>query len=240
MHQGGLSGRWTHYVLTQRQSDHPIEHFLLNRAPVVKATQQRFQIFQQIIQAQIQDGVSFASIPSGFMGDLLLLDYRRAERFELAGIDLDPESLEGAKALAKERGLEAHVRLFLKDAWNLGVSGQYDLIASNGLNIYEPSEERTIALYRQFLGALKPGGLLVTSFLTPPPGQNHRCEWDMKKISMEDLFLQKIISADILESRWRCFQTREQMENVLRSAGYSEIEVIYDEARIFPTMTARR
>lgn len=45
----------------------------------------------------------------------------------------------------------------------------FHLIASNGLNIYEPEDDRVIQLYRGFHDALKPGGVLITSALTPPP-----------------------------------------------------------------------
>lgn len=238
MQEERLSGYWTHYVMTQRKSDYPLEQFLLNRAPVFKAAQQSSQIFQQIVQAEARDGISLASIPSGLMGDLLNLNYSGLKQFRLTGIDLDPASLDGAKALAKEKGLLRFSRFELKDSRNLGLHSEFDLILCNGLSIYEPNDEKTIALYKQFHAALKKGGRLVTSFLTPPPGFHHRCEWDIGKVSMEDLLLQKILFADIIGVRWQTYRTPEEMEHILVKAGFGDLEILYDDARIFPTVAA--
>jgi chemotaxis methyl-accepting protein methylase len=38
---------------------------------------------------------------------------------------------------------------------------EFDLISSNGLNIYVKDKEQVIALYQKFFDALKPGGTLV-------------------------------------------------------------------------------
>ena len=113
--RAGLNGYWTHYIISHplkgRQSNpnqnhtpfHPLEDFLLNRAPTCLATQQRFVIFKTLIQDHLQDGQSLASIPCGLMGDLLDLDFSNLSEFFLCGIDLDPETLSQAMSYAEEK-----------------------------------------------------------------------------------------------------------------------------------------
>jgi len=113
-----------------------------------------------------------------------------------------------------------------------------DLISSNGLTIYEADEDRVSELYRIFWRALKPGGKLVTSFLTPPPSLSPQCEWKSDKIDEHDLLMQKIIFVDIIEAKWQCYRSSEQIEKQLQAAGFKEIEFIYDEAKLFPTVVA--
>lgn len=100
------------------------------------------------------------------MGELLYLNYSAVRDFRLVGIDIDKDALAGAKALAQSLKLHKNVELLEKDGWRLGLKNEFDLISSNGLNIYEPDTNKVTELYRQFYLALKQGGKLVTSFLT--------------------------------------------------------------------------
>jgi hypothetical protein len=137
----GLNGYWTHYVCTypqwkHKESIHPLEKEILETFPVFIATQERFKIFQKLISQRIQSRRNFASIPCGLMGDLLLLDYGNQE-VTLHGIDLDEESLIKARNLASEKQLFLKTKFECKDAWHLQALNLFDLIVSNGLNIYE-------------------------------------------------------------------------------------------------------
>src|SRR5262245_66313047 len=107
-----------------------------------------------------------ASVPCGVMADLLTLKYPPGCSIHLAGFDLDDESSSLASKCAAQNGLP--VQLSREDAWKLSACGRFDVLASNGLNIYEPSDDRVTSLYAAFGSAMKPGGLLVTSFLTTP------------------------------------------------------------------------
>lgn len=62
----------------------------------------------------------------------------------------------------------------------------------------------------------------------------------MHKVNLDDLLLQKIIFSGILEVKWQCFRTLEQTDLQLREAGFSEINFIYDEAKMFPTVIAKK
>lgn len=250
--RNGLNGFWTHHIIShplkRRLSGlnsnnlpfHPLEDFLLNRAPTCLATQQRFAIFKTLIQDRLQNGSSFASIPCGLMGDFLDLDFSNLDEFFLCGIDLDPEALAQATSYAEEKKLVKNCIFFQQNAWNLQSESTFDLIASNGLNIYEPDDEKVIELYRQFYKCLKPQGTLVTSFLTPPPISGMKSEWLFERVNPQDALLQKIIFADILSVKWQVFRSEEMVKEHLSQAGFSEIEIFYDDAHIFPSVVAKK
>lgn len=249
---GGLNGYWTHYVVTHptvgrvtgldqnNQPFHDLEAFILNKAPSALATQERFSIFKSQIQARIHEGVSFASVPCGVMGDLLELDYSRITNFALHGIDLDPEAIHHAKRYAEQKGLLSHCQFAEKDAWELQINEQFDLLASSGLAIYETDDERVTDLYNQLCKALKPGGVLVTSFWTPPPAPGFKTEWKLDQVNPQDALLQKILLVDLIDAKWQVYRSEETTINQLKQAGFSEIEIIYDSAHIFPTVIAKK
>jgi SAM-dependent methyltransferase len=241
----GLNGYWTHYIacLYPRQrvagGAEPrtaLERALLDRSPTLLATQERFEHFRRLVAEEVSrragGSLSLASVPCGLMADLLTLDYSAARDVHLAGFDLDEESLGLAAEQAADRGLA--VELSREDAWALSARDRFDVLVSNGLNLYEPDEERVVALYERFAAALKPGGLLVTSFLTPP------AEWIMSRIDPEALRLQRIIFADIIGARWQCFRTSETSRAQLSRAGFTDIELVPDRANLFPTIVGRR
>lgn len=249
-HQG-VNAYWTHYMLThpwfgkktgknnRGESFSWMEDFLLNRAPLLLATQERFEIFLKENQKVVADNAKLACIPSGMMGELLYLNFDNIKQIELIGVDYDPQALIDAKTLAEDQSLSHHISLLQRDAWNLSVENQYDLISSNGLNIYEPDPVKVKELYRQFYLALKPGGKLVTSFLTFPPMLTDHCEWDMSVINMQDLATQKTVFVDIIGVKWQqCYQSSEQAMEQFESLNFKDIKFIYDKAKMFPTVIA--
>lgn len=166
--RGGLNGYWTHCLIKKNrlhikdESSFPhsfVEEFLVNQAPTALATQQRFEIFKTEIQKHIKDGIHFASVPCGLMADFLDLDFTNISDFNLIGVDIDPESIAFAKELAQEKDLLNHCNFIEKDAWNLNIYNQFDLVTSNGLSIYEADENRVVDLYKEFFKSLKPGGV---------------------------------------------------------------------------------
>lgn len=248
----GFNGYWTHYFLTQpwygrktglNDQGKPysnLENFFLNKAPIVLATQQRFQIFLQQNQRFVKSSAKLACVPAGFMGELLYLNFHGVSNIELIGIDLDVDNEMGINALAAQKNLNECVQFQLKDAWHLEIHDEFDLISSNGLNIYASSNEDVIALYRNLYDALKAGGSLVTSFLTYPPMLAEKCEWDMDQINKADLLLQKVLFKDIARSAFTRYASSEQTLQDLRAIGFRDIQIIYDQARMFPTVVATK
>jgi len=239
----GLDGYWTHHVLTYPEKSepgqlHPLERYILEKSPWALATQRRYVIFKEILQQKLSDGASFASIPCGLMGDLLTLDYSKTKNVSLHGIDLDPQSLKHAKQLAEEKGLSNQAHFYEADAWNLGMNHQFDLIASNGLNIYVKDEDKLIALYRSFYEALKEDGILVTSFITHPPVDGQLSEWKMEHVNVQDALLQKVLLQEILDAKWISPLSTTQVMKQLQAAGFKEVDVRFDKAHIYPTFVA--
>lgn len=248
----GINGFWTNYMLTypwfnKKFATDPhgnkvtgAMRFMLEKAPIMLATQQRFEIFLAENQKHVKDNARLACIPSGMMGELLYLDFTETQNIYLMGIDYDPLAQKDAIQLAEEKNLQQYCHFLQQDAWQLNLNNEFDLISSNGLNIYEPDANRVSELYRQFYHALKPQGTLVSSFLTYPPTFTEHCEWDMQQINQQDLLLQKIIFVDILEGKWQCYASTEQTRQQLESIGFHNIRFIYDKAKIFPTVVATK
>jgi SAM-dependent methyltransferase len=246
----GIDGYWTDYIVTHpwfgrktgkneaRQEFSPLEDFILNKAPSVLATQQRFQLFLQENQKCVQNNKKLACIPCGMMGELLYLDYSNVSDLSLTGIDLDSNALKDARVLAEQKELSQHITLLHEDAWKLNLREEFDLISCNGLTIYEPNDDTVQELYGLFYRALKPGGRLVTSFLTPPPTDQYKCEWNMSKLRQDDLVLQMIIFKYVIDGKWQCFRSTQQTKKLLVSAGYKKIDFKNDNARMFPTVIA--
>ncbi|PAU63573.1 MULTISPECIES: SAM-dependent methyltransferase [Pseudomonadaceae] len=237
----GLDAYWTHRVVTHLpggQTASPMERWLLEQAPSARATRERFGIFRSQLQALLRPGAVMASVPCGLMGELLLLEHGPDVR--LIGIDLDQQALDGARKLAEEHGLTGSLTLRREDAWALTLKEEADVLASNGLNVYEPDDTRVVALYRTFFDALKPGGTLVTSFLTPPPVLSPESPWSMAEIDPEALAFQQLVFMRIIEAKWNAFRTHAQTRAQLEEAGFTDIRFIDDRARLFPTVVASK
>jgi len=243
--RGGLNGYWTHYVVTypemkKDKSFHELESFILNSAPTCLAIQERYKIFKSQIKRHIHEGCSFASIPCGVMGEFLDLDYKNLIDFSLSGIDIDPETLAQAKEYAEKKKLSSHCHFFEKDAWALNLNNKFDLITSSGLSIYEPDDQKVVQLYVQFYNALKPNGVLIESFLTPPPFPGHVTEWLPSEFNPQDALMQKIVFMDVLDAKWQAYRTAETVKKQLQEAGFKEIVILYDKAHVFPTVVAKK
>jgi len=238
---GGINGYWTAYWLIhgpQKKLENPLEDWLINRSPSFTASQERYKIFQREIQSRLRSNMKLASIPCGLMDSLLGLDYTHLENVELIGVDIDQESL----ILAKENILKyrpnAKVSFLKKSAWHLDTSDSYDLITSNGLNFYEADDRKVVGLYKSFFKALKPGGILVTSFLTPPPGTAQPSPWI--NFNRDDALMQKAIFVDILQAKWQATRTESLTRQQLEEAGFKNIKFINDKRNIFPTVIAQK
>jgi SAM-dependent methyltransferase len=246
----GTDGFWTDYMIEHQYEGRlsgcdshgrnltDFERFILDKFPLVVATQQRAVHFRAIIQRHITEGAVMASLPCGLMRDLLSLDYRGINTFKLVGIDLDQRSLALAEKLASDKGLANHVSFYQADAWEQLFPEQFTLLTSNGLNVYEPDDKRVTSLYRQFFQSLVPGGVLVTSSITPPPDLDSTSDWDFTHIDQEALRLQRILFSDILQFNFAGLRSASKTKNQLEEVGFENIETIWDDCRVFPTIVA--
>lgn len=240
----GLNGHWTSYVLlhpergrlTNLSSDgtplSELEAWLLNRCPIILATQERFEIARTLTQQQLQAGMALASLPCGLMDDLLSLDYSDLEEVELTGIDLDPEALREAEDRCRALRPPVAAAFERRDAWQLDASDRWDLLTSNGLNIYVQDDDRCVELYRHVCQGLRANGIFLISFITPPQ------QWQPNQAS--DLEFQRLLFQRVIQARWNCLRDESQSRQQLQAAGFEVVEVHYDSQRMFPTAVARK
>ncbi len=235
---GALSGHWTYYIIlgfTKAPSLHPLEEAIITTAPSVLATRQRFHIFQSLLQKNIQSNTVTCSVPCGVMADLLTLDLPEAvENVRFIGIDLDKASLDLARDMAINTGKMQYCQFFKENAWELGANhpAEFDLITTNGLNIYEADDNKVTDLYKALRAALKPNGKLIGSALSIPQ------EWDMSKIDTNALDLQRAIFIQILQATWSHFRSTSQTTQQLNTAGFDTVEIHWDDAHMFYSFEA--
>ena len=103
-----------------------------------------------------------ASLPCGLMDDLLGLEVPDGmDGLRYTGIDIDRESLIFTENNARARGCRIALDLRQADVMQMPTHPEFDLVTSNGLNIYLQSDEECVAFYRQTAGLLNPGGHLL-------------------------------------------------------------------------------
>lgn len=193
---GAFSGYWTYYVILgfkNSEVTNPLENFILTKAPIFLATQQRFAIFQNLLRKHIQNNSTVCSIPSGLMADLLTLDLpKNITGVRYVGIDLDETSTNLAKELAEQYKLAHCCDFFQRDAWNMpDMKEKFNVLTSNGLNAYEKDDNKVIDLYKSLYQSLVSGGTFIGSALSCPPTMGEQSEWDMTKIDTKDMAMQK-------------------------------------------------
>jgi ubiquinone/menaquinone biosynthesis C-methylase UbiE len=244
----GANGFWTDYLIAypkrsffHQYSDRvsPLEDFILNRSLVILSHRERFQINQSLMQELLKEGAVLASVPCGLMRDLITLDFSNISNFSLVGLDIDAESLALAKEFALSQGI-ANIKLLQQDAWGMEFTEEFDVMTSSGLNVYEPDPAKVMELYRRFYNALKPGGSLIISVLTYPPGEARPTDWNLEEISGEDLAMERVLYHDVLDLHWRNFRSVHELEKEFYEAGFSKVTVYFDKHRIFPTIHAEK
>lgn len=247
----GANGFWTDYMMIHPSHGRitglniegkpfsKLEDFLLNRSPVVVASQERYCIFQEILQNSLREGISIASIPCGLMQDILSLDFSMVSKYRLVGVDIDEEALSLAQMAAQARRISS-LEIVRNDAWAISFENEFDVVRSNGLNVYEPDYEKVLDLYRAFFRALKPGGMLLVGVLTYPPEELKKSDWIIENLHPQDIIMERILHTDVLGIKWRNFRTAEELDKDFREVGFSEVSIHWDTNHVFPTIYARK
>lgn len=249
----GWNAFWTRYCISypdrvaggEQEPSNEVERFFLSRSIQVVATQQRFRHFTRLLADYVLPGASALSVPCGVMDDLLATPCA-ADAGLLVGADLDPASLGLAAENAEERNLSDKVVLVEADAWNLkqptSVRGNdaafaelcatgFDVVTSNGLNIYVPDDDEVVDLYRSFREVTKTSGHLIISALTPPQ------DWDLAAVDADDLRRTQRLSL-INDVKWANPRTASLTIEQLKAGGFDVVETHLDTARAFPTFLA--
>lgn len=236
----GLNGYWTAYAILygkDKEGLSDMEHWLLNCAPSILATRERFGMFQKEILKYLRPGMHVASLPCGLMEDFLGLLPEKLQALEITGIDLDEDALKAATEIATARGIP-HCRFLKRDAWDLQLSEAFHLMTSNGLNIYEPDTARLVALYKEMASALRPGGVLITSYLPQP--DDPALPKPLITVEPKDAQKQKALFMDVIQPVWQCFQTEASVREQLQAGGLTVENIVYDSRCLFPMVVARK
>ena len=251
----GWNGFWTQYAIIKapqidKSKLSELEYWILHNSPLCKATQQRYKFFKTHLQYYLNQykldtnknqPYRMVSVPSGLMDDLLSLDFTETTNVHLYGFDLDTKGIEKAteNVLQYSSSLQRNnvqVSFTKSNAWELNsnediIKDKYDIVTSNGLNIYVHDENQVIELYRQFRSILKVGGILITSFIVPPQ------EW--RPSNPDDAIKSKVIFFEIIEFNTANYRTEDTKRKQLESVGFKIVDVIYDDQHIFPTIIAQ-
>jgi cyclopropane fatty-acyl-phospholipid synthase-like methyltransferase len=140
-----------------------------------------------------------------------------AERFPrtaCVGIDLEPYSVELARRLIAERGLEGRCEARVQSAGQLGEDGTYD-VATSFLVIHEIAPEAKAGAFASVARALKPGGYFLIFDETYP-------ETDEALRTMPSRFA---AMAQWYELTWgNIVGTRSELHALCREAGLEVVE----------------
>ena len=237
---GGANGYWTDYFLNfprEKIASLPYIEQILFNSEVMVATYQRQQIFKQENQEKLHNGAHLAAIPSGLMSELLDLDYSFIPNIEITAIDIDQQSFEYSKQKYPDLYAKYTINQACQDALEMDIQNRFDLISSNGLTIYIPDDKLVAKLFSNFYKALKPGGKLVTSFLTYPASFPEKTEQSYTKNQAKEQ-LEIGLFVDILQVKWNAFRTTSQFSQLISAAGFRNLKIIPDEKNIFPTVVA--
>ena len=248
----GINGYWTRYIagsdprygIATGVNDEgkplsELERWMLAESPAAYIIPKRQRAAQAVLQQKMRNNMVLASVPCGVMDDLLELDVSGQHNVRLVGIDVDPESLRLAKKNAQDKGMTHHVELIEADAWNMGISDGFDILMSHGLAGYQPDQKQVVELYAEFRRALKPNGIFLAYFVTPPPTADANSSWDKTRITAESLQRHELIFKHVLQPKWwPIYSTKQKVTSLLRAAGFSRITFYPDKTGICTTIMA--
>ncbi len=206
--------------------------------PICIATQERLVIMRQLLQESLHNDMSVLNVPCGLMRNLAALDYKGLKNIRIDGLDINPQTIAHAKDMIKLYRPNVQISLKVADAWDIDCTECYDLILCHGLTIYEPDDARVTELYRKFHRALKSGGKLIVTTITPPPTAENLGDWDMTHVDLEMLLLQRVLFKDMIGAGWQSYRTIELTEELLGDAGFKNPTVHSDRVKMFPTLVA--
>ncbi len=229
----GLDGNWSHYIayefprLAENMKPQPsMERTLIEMLGEMELWT-RLELVKKLLQKEMRNGISLLSVPCGVMAALSTLDFSQLSDFKLCGVDLDPNVLQAAREFNKKQGLASHTEFLCRDAWNLGLNNQFDIVVSMGLNIFVGDFDKVLDLYRSLRATLKPGGKLMVSFMTPYPFRDPNTERDLSSLNQNAVRLHRIVLSEIVKTGVVNFCSSQQMIDQLKTIGFSKVEIHY-------------
>ena len=177
-----------------------------------------------------------ASIPCGLGDDLITLS-SNSENVEIYGIGLDSDSLE--KAIWNYQNCNNHytynsftLKTAQKNAFGLeDYENKFDIITSNGLNIYVSNDYEVVELYKSFHKSLQTNGLFLTSHIIPPSDEVFHDENFLKA---------RIILNEVIEVKWNNPRNVETIVQQLDAAGFDIITIEFDNNQLYPSFLCKK
>lgn len=241
---GDLTAYWNSYMITNHSKpsfENSIEEWIIKKAPRVKASREHSDTLRSQLQKYININYKIAAIPAGNMNDLLGLNLDGVFDVHMVAVDSNEQNIEFAKNHYKPSNnfsAEFIVSDKLEMPKDKGFDSHFDLVLSNGHDIADADSDVLMGMYKDFYKLLRQDGVLITSFLTPPPEVDLRSTW--RNYEDQDALIEKAIFTDILGSKKQFFQTEDEAREVLGKAGFKIVEVIYDSQGMMPTVVARK
>lgn len=241
---GDLTAHWNAYMVTNHAKPHfenDVEEWLIKRAPRVKASREHSDTLRHQLQKYIKINTQIAAIPAGNMNDLLSLNLDGVFDVHMVGIDSNEQNIDFAKNHYKPSNnfsAEFIVSDKLEIPQGKNFQNHFDLLLSNGHDLPDADSDALMVMYKDFHKLLRQDGVLITSFLTPPPEVDLRSTW--RNYEGKDALMEKAIFSDILGSKKQFFQTEDEAREVLEKSGFKVVEVIYDSQGMMPTVVAKK
>lgn len=240
---GDIVAHWNSSIVSRSNSsfEHPMEEWLVNKLPRIKAAKEYSDSLRSQLQKYIKINTQMASVPSGDMHDLLNLNLDGVFNVHMVGIDDNKTNLKFAQDSYKRSNNFSAEFILSKNINELkdrDKKGNFDLIVSNSHDLSDLSSEKLEKLYKNFHDSLHDEGILITSFLTPPPSVSKKSTW--KNYDKKDTLVQDVIFNDILASKKQFFQTEDDVRDLLNKSGFKIVEVIYDSQAMLPIVVAKK
>lgn len=175
------------------------------------------------------------------MHDLLNLNLDGVFNVHMVGIDDNETNLKFAQDSYKRSNNFSAEFILSKNINELkgqDKKGNFDLIVGNSHDLSDLSSEKLEKLYKNFHDSLHEEGILITSFLTPPPSVSKKSTW--RNYDRKDALVQDVIFNDILASKKQFFQTEDEIRDLLNKSGFKVVEVIYDSQAMLPIIVAKK
>lgn len=159
-------------------------------------------------------------------GDFALLLAKRLKPQHIVGADISEGMMAVGREKVKEEGLQNVISFQYEDCMQLSFpDGSFDAVTSSyGVRNFQNLDKGLLEMQR----VLRPGGHLLIVELTPPPSfPMKQLFWLYAHVVMP--LLGRLISHDdsaytYLPASMEAFPQPEQMEGILRKAGFTEVQ----------------
>lgn len=217
---------------------HPLERFLLEESPTMRAFQKRHQAMVGILPGLAKGASSLAVVPGGHCEDLTELPDAAAVASSLRDVyhvhvqsSSAPPHEPHAQAAAKLAATPfAHAaKAVTVESWeSLSLPSRVDVILTGTLAMNEPGIADVKSFYSQLRSALnEDNGMFVTGFLTRS-----------SNASASVVQLDRMLFRNVIRTTWSEGRDPETVVSQLKAAGFGTVDIV-DNNGSYATAVAR-